>query len=449
MISDPQTDSAIRRWIELLQEMRLENFEVGHALKRAFFIEWLKSPQPPAASKFSPLRNYARRIIAANLAHEGPETATLLMLRAGSADRELLNLNGLSHHLNGLSVAQASPSSSSFLQLAGIRRIFRLQAYHGRMVARALHQLRRHPKLVGTVRREFDLPAHFDDWFWLELEQALWRYIGAQLVLKRAKPRVLVSAGDNHPVGYSFHVAARQLGISSIVIQHGFIGQAWLYYPLWADKICVWGEVERQWYLAKGVPADKIIVTGNPRGITALPLKDRESLRRSLECSSDQRLLIWFTTHRGEQWMNRFVNWLSHPAMKGLNAKIILKLHPKENPSLYSGRIPDNISVFGASDLDLESAFVAADVIVHDHSSVGAEAHYCGQNVICAAVDPPYPDYFRSLIGPQSYVEDPDEMADVVSRLGPPNLATQESSCLRFGGEMASQAIANEIRALL
>ena len=147
--------------------------------------------------------------------------------------------------------------------------------------------------------------------------------------------------------------------------------------------------------------------------------------------------------------MKCFLHWLHSPAMERLDAKIVLKLHPVEDPAIFRGRVGDNITVFAAADLDLKSALVAADVVVHDHSSIGAEADHCGQNVICAAVHPPYPDYYRSLVGSQTYVESPDELVDVVSSLEPPDLGIRESPCLKYGGERASQEIANEIRSLV
>ena len=446
-------DSVIRRWLELLQDMEMDGLmdglKVGHALKRHFFAQWMSSPEPPSCNQFRFARQQTSRFMAPVLAHSVPENADVLILRAGHTDRELLNTQGLQAHLEDLNVSTAYPWPYRVRHLTSIRRIFELRISYGRAVAHAMKYFRRYSSLPADLRREFNLPAYFDEWFWLELENVLWRYIGAQIVLERARPRVLVSAGDNHPVGYLFHTVARQLGIASIVIQHGFIGQEWLHYPLWADKICVWGEVDKQWYMARGVPAGRIAVTGNPRGITSLPIQNREAIRQKLGCVPSQRLLIWFTTYRREEWMKCFLHWLHSPAMKRLDAKIVLKLHPIEDPAIFRGRVGDNIAVLAAADLDLKLALVAADVIVHDHSSIGAEAHHCGQNVICAAVHPPYPDYYRSLVSSQIYVESPDELVDVVNSLQPPDLKIRESSCLKFGGEKASQAIAKEIRSLV
>ncbi len=448
-LSDRQADAAVNLWLHLLKEMQLDGFEAGHALKRLFFSYWLKPANPPSATEFSHARTRARRFVAAVVAHSGPTNADVLILRSGHTDRELLNLEGLASHLAGLNVAMALPASSSFRRVSGITRVLRLQATHGRRVARARERLRRRADLVESVRREFGLPRHFCDWFWLELERAIWRYFSAETVLGRAKPRVLVSAGDNLPGGYPFHVAAKQMGIPSVVIQHGFIGQEWLHYPLRADRICVWGDVERQWYVQRNISPDRVIITGNHRGITNLPVNERNRIRHQLGCAADQRLVVWFTTPHGGQWLERFFSWLEHPAMKGFGGRLILKLHPKESPATYGANVRNGVTVFAASDFSLKSAFVAAEVVVHDHSSIGAEAHFCGQNVICAAVNPPYPSYYRSLIGPQAYVQSPDEMVAVASRLGAPTLTTRRSPCLGFGGEDSDAGVASVVRSML
>lgn len=38
--------------------------------------------------------------------------------------------------------------------------------------------------------------------------------------------------------------AAQQLGIPTVLVQHGFLGQHWLHHPVMADRVCVFGEVE-------------------------------------------------------------------------------------------------------------------------------------------------------------------------------------------------------------
>jgi hypothetical protein len=444
-LGDRKADAFIQRWLEMLQGMQWGQFKAGDALKRHFYQEWLK---PKIMPTFFPPATYLKRTTAATLIYDAPLfSPDVLLLRAGKAEREQFNFDGVTDHLDGLSMATASPSSYTVRQIQGWRRILALQRRHRRTVRDMMHTFRRCDGIAASLRQEFDLPPQFASWFWLELERAVWRFVGAKALLSETQPHVLVSAGDHQPIGYVFHIAARELGIPALVIQHGFIGQAWLHYPLLGDKVCVWGEVEKQWYVERGVPALRIAVTGNPRGITDLPLDQRESIRRRLGCSPERRLAIWFTTPQNGNWMERFFQWVH--ALNGMDAQLILKLHPKETPADYQGFIPSHISIFSPQDLDLKSAYTAADVVIHDHSSIGAEADRCGQNVICAAVDPPYPDYYHPLVSFQHRVDSPSEMAALISQLPPPALGIRESLGLRYGGQDASHAIAQEIRALV
>jgi hypothetical protein len=312
-----------------------------------------------------------------------------------------------------------------------------------------LARLSQYRDLVPVVRRKFDLPDSFDQWFWIEAERAVWRYIGALAVLARARPRMLVSAGDNQPVGYPFHIAARQLGIRSLVIQHGFIGQQWLHYPLWADRVCVWGEVDREWYRHMGTAREKIAVTGNPRGHTSVPAHDREHVRQRFGCSPDEFLLVWFTTPHGGRWQEQLRHWIRHPSVQALRVRILCKLHPKEQRSDYHDVLPPNCSIATATELDMAAALAAADAVVHDHSSIGAEALFAGQNVICAAVNPPYPDYYRLLTRGQHLAESPEGLAKIVRGLTRPALRPRPVPGMRYGGEDALQAITGEIRSLI
>jgi hypothetical protein len=432
----------------LLEDLRVQDFSIGHALKRSFFTYWLHS-LPPRPRLISSARALASHFLAANLAHTGPRRAEILILRAGKTARELSNFHELRTQLRRFDVAYTSPYPRDNRHLLSVLRAVRLKTRHHREAVSLLARLNQHRDRVSVVRREFDLPDTFDQWFGIEVQRAVWRYIGALVVLARARPRVLVSAGDNQPVGYPFHTAARQLGIPSLVIQHGFIGQEWLHYPLWADKVCVWGEVDRDWYRQMGTAREKIAVTGNPRGQTPVLAHDRERVRRRFGYSPNEFLVIWFTTPHGGGWKEQFLRWIRHPSLHEVQVPILLKLHPKEQRADYHGMIPPNYSLATAAELDVASAFAAADAIVHDHSSIGAEASFTGQNVICAAVNPPYPDYYRLLTRGQHLVESPEALTKIVRGLTRPALRPRSVPCMQRGGEAALQAIAREIRSLI
>jgi hypothetical protein len=164
--------------------------------------------------------------------------------------------------------------------------------------------------------------------------------------------------------------------------------------------------------------------------------------------SPDDFLLIWFTTPHGGGWKEQFLRWIHHPSLQELQVRILFKLHPKEQRADYHGVIPPNYDLATAAELEVASAFAAADAIVHDHSSIGAEASFTGQNVICAAVNPPYPDYYRLLTCGQHLAESPEGLAKIVHGLTRPALRPRSCPSMRHGEKGARRAIAKEIRSL-
>lgn len=445
-------DALIERWLDLLVKVRVHDLEIGHALKRSFYINWIaprKMPQPSDFHFIHRLFNTLSLPLSVHMVNHQVANTDVLFLRAGHTDRELLNVQGVFDQLKELNIATVTPWLHRLRQYQSMLWIIKAHTRYKSMVKNEMNCLQTFSAVLPEIRRNFDLPDYFDLWFWQETELVIWRYVVARDVIKSINPHVLVSVGDNLPVGYIFHHAARQAGVNSVVIQHGFISQTWLHFPVWSNKICVWGENEKQWYIDHSVPEHKIVVTGNPRAITDLPIQDRVSIRNRLGCVPKERLVVWFTTYRRDEWITSFVEWLNHPSIASLDVKIILKLHPIESKSLFQGKIPSHIRIFAANELDNKSAFTAADVIVHDHSSVGAEAQYCGQNVICAAIQPPYPDFFHLLTDGQVYVEKPEALATAIQNFTQPNLHIKESRSMKFGGEKSSESIANVIRSLI
>ena len=58
--------------------------------------------------------------------------------------------------------------------------------------------------------------------------------------------------------------AARSLRIRTIVFQHGVINPPYGFFPLIADKVCVWGEIQKVQYKAMSTDEQRVVVTGTP-----------------------------------------------------------------------------------------------------------------------------------------------------------------------------------------
>jgi len=88
---------------------------------------------------------------------------------------------------------------------------------------------------------------------------------GARQLLIERKVKSLLLASDAHHGERLFTLVANQLGIPSLVVQHGATLGDFGYVPLYATRFAAWGEISKQWLIARGVSPERIVITGSPR----------------------------------------------------------------------------------------------------------------------------------------------------------------------------------------
>ncbi|MCG2616077.1 hypothetical protein LZZ85_17405 [Terrimonas sp. NA20] len=83
--------------------------------------------------------------------------------------------------------------------------------------------------------------------------------------LDELKPEKIVLGSDGFSVSRVICFAARQLGIETCVLQHGFIDSQNGYLPLIADNLFCWSVYEKKFFERKGVSSERLFVAGSPR----------------------------------------------------------------------------------------------------------------------------------------------------------------------------------------
>lgn len=153
--------------------------------------------------------------------------------------------------------------------------------------------------------------------------------------LRRFRPAMLVVDEDQTPLPRIAVWVARQLGISTAVVQHGVPRVAFGFAPLAADWFLAWGETSRRQLQAFGYPAERIVVTGSPRH-DSLALasrwrptaeKPREVLFFATTPPNDARpepLRFHLTTAEHD----RLVRIALHEVAR-LGAPVVIKTHPR------------------------------------------------------------------------------------------------------------------------
>lgn len=233
-------------------------------------------------------------------------------------------------------------------------------------------------------------------------------------------PSVLVTASDTGFWGRCATLEASLRGIPSLTLQHGMMVGASGYVPVLSTRIGVWGEGSARWLRDRGVPPEKIAVTGPPRldEILRRPYPSRETVARALGLDAAAR---WVVLATNPIPFERNAAQLE-TARRGVaawdpSARLLVKLHPSEDPAPYRAAAAGDVRVVvvphGA--VDLYDLLKVADAVLTYHSTVGLEAMMLERPVVSLeAFGEPNPlPYARE--GAAAQARTPEELAAALS----------------------------------
>jgi hypothetical protein len=183
----------------------------------------------------------------------------------------------------------------------------------------------------------------------------------------------LILMSDVHKLSRILVSRAKSSSCKAFVIQHGAtIGEEG-YLPITANKILVWGESSKKWFIDQGQQSDKIVVTGSPRmDLTHyLPIKQNSNsvqIRKVLIILSDILVEKKYLETIKQAFVNLAIDEL----------EIVIKLHP--GGSVDYSSIPENI--FKGTGLhykilrfeSIKALLEATDIVFVTNSTVGMEA---------------------------------------------------------------------------
>ena len=144
---------------------------------------------------------------------------------------------------------------------------------------------------------------------------------GSDLVIQRNirdKPIVLVQEGMTDPENLAYHLV-RRLKLPRWIASTSTTGLSLAY-----DKFCVASEGYRDFFMGKGIPAQKLVVTGIPNFDNCARLLQNDYPDRDyvLVATSDARETLKFDSRK------RFLQWAK---AKVNGRRAVFKLHPNEN----------------------------------------------------------------------------------------------------------------------
>lgn len=191
---------------------------------------------------------------------------------------------------------------------------------------------------------------------------------------------------------------ARNLGIESLVIQHGVLGHPIDCLPLRADRIAVWGEGMADWFIRHGISAKRVPVTGCPRfdRYFAKPKRSREEVCKRLNIDpSTQKvvLALQWSSRRSllanivpdDQDIVELSQFVFECVREVAMTKLIIKFAPRDRRAkIYMEILKDSSGdeITFVTDTDPFDVLTVCDVLVTFSSTMALEAMILGKPAI-------------------------------------------------------------------
>lgn len=186
-------------------------------------------------------------------------------------------------------------------------------------------------------------------------------------------------------------VAARRSGIPSLVFQHGVLGSDQRHHILAADKVAVWGDLCKEWYLEKGNDAGRIAVTGSPKYdwvssyVDHPPSAWNDEIYETLKIDRGLKIFLYptdFMSHASSNELYGGLEIMCKSVVRAMrsfpDAVLAIKLHPhpSEDLSTYRRWIAEEgvRNVVVVKEIDIYKVVASAELLVTCPSTVAVEA---------------------------------------------------------------------------
>lgn len=251
-------------------------------------------------------------------------------------------------------------------------------------------------RLRPTIRERAEsilasVPEYIGLWPRIEplLPRQLDQVVSYHRLLKRLRPRLVVTEWDRHPRICPLVGTARAQGVPTLTQVHGVLNTEFGYTPLLADAALCWGQQQRDQFIAMGVSPERLLVTGYPR-LNREQRMDGGEIRQNAGFDSAKPLVLLASNKiNAELRLNLAEQFcLAMTGCEGLQAAV--RLHPAEDLALYQQlrrRFP-SIRFMDKGVWALDEALAAATVVVCHASGLGNDALVKGRQVIVFDVLP-------------------------------------------------------------
>jgi hypothetical protein len=272
-------------------------------------------------------------------------------------------------------------------------------------------------------------------------------------------PDLVVVGNDRWWVGQAFVLIAQARGIRTLCVQDGVASAVPEWFWISADHIAVSGPFLGALLTARGTPADRCHMVGQPRyDEFARPTASREELRRAFGLAHDGFCVLFATQPTQHP---RYVTDVVTAILGVPSVRLLLRPHPSL-PSSATPRVKnsDRERIVVVAEPPIADLLEACDLLVTQHSTVAIEAVLRNRAVITADFTgmPPVVNY--AAVGLSTHATTKEELRELIAahagrqspgphrRLGPDALQALEAFVGPCDGGAARRA-AQLIRRLL
>ena len=442
---DRHADEPMFEFISMTRDLVIDGLDLSAPLRYPFYVNCIRTDNYKSTARYFILRLLSVASVRINITGGG-----WIFVREGNSQRE----KDITVPVNEAIQKAGMKAGWAFIDDNSKFKRLLLGLYHLFLTTDVLHFFIMYSRKVTTIAdrliNRFNLDKSFTKWFIISV---LSHYLLYKEALKKiGKKRNIINGFivwmECHRMNNALLQAAKTFNLPVILTQHGFLGQEWLHFPVQSDRICVWGEVEKDWYKERGIGEDRIRITGTH---LAFPIKpeDRLRMREQFNIEAGQYVIFYLIPNALDYFHEKSVKLLDqlHRSLSDENCRWFIRPHRINKPHVIGKYTALGFESF-PGDAPVEDAFALADVVIHDYSTL-ATAEYSGLVTLCLPADPPYPEFYTKLLGSQPLINSPGQFVKIVKQIQPgyePN--AKATPAMAAGGEEALRNICKVVEEL-
>jgi hypothetical protein len=279
------------------------------------------------------------------------------------------------------SMEKALPAGTPFIRWKDIRRAFDKMKWMAEFRKVAIAWL----ITLARELRNADLSFKYLPLLYYGLISQTQKIMVFERLSDQIRPKAIVTEYDRSALSSCLLLAANRVNIPTITMVHGasFPYPAYGMYPVIADKVMCWGELQKAQFMDCGVDPDKLYITGCQR-LSRDILSDRSEVRKRIGVGEDSILVVLPTNPIKPELKLQLASDFCRGIACIENAVGLIRLHPAEAVSEYltiAREFPE-VKILSNDSLTLDESLAAADIVVCHNSGYGSDALIKGRPVI-------------------------------------------------------------------